>query len=74
MQQRTRLDHDRPCLACGAPWAWVEQTVEAAETDSPLEWVRVRGDCSARCLQTGKVTLEQANAALEERRLRGWSQ
>jgi hypothetical protein len=73
MRQRTRLDHDHPCLACGAPWAITEQTIEVAEQQGGSnDWRQVSGDCSARCVQTGRSTVEAANAALEARRARGW--
>jgi hypothetical protein len=72
MKQRTKLDRDHPCLACGAPWAIIEQTIEVAEPGLPDTWVPVSSDCSARCVQTGRSTVEAFNAGLNARRERGW--
>jgi len=72
VKQRTKLDHDHPCLACGAPWAIIEQTIQVEEPGVPDMWTKVRSDCSAQCVQTGRSTVEAFNAALEARRQRGW--
>ena len=72
MKQRTRMDDDHPCLACGAPWAVTEMAIEVAEPGIPDTWAPVSGNCSARCVETGQSTVEEFNAALDARRQRGW--
>jgi hypothetical protein len=72
MGQRSRRDSDHPCLACGASWEIVEEAVEVAEPGVPITWVPVGGNCSARCVENGRSSVDQFNAALNERRSRGW--
>jgi hypothetical protein len=59
-------------LACGASWAITEQAVEVAQPGVPDTWTKVVSDCSARCVQTGRSTVEAYNAALDARREVGW--
>jgi len=46
--------------------------IEVAEPGVPDMWTKVGSDCSARCVQTGRSTLEAFNVALGARRERGW--
>jgi hypothetical protein len=72
MRQRSRRDPDHPCLACFASWEIVEEAVEVAEPGVPITWVPVGGNCSARCAETGRSTVDQFNAALDRRRALDW--
>jgi hypothetical protein len=72
MKQQSRLDYDHPCLACGEPWEIIEQTIDVAEPGVPELWTPVRSSCSARCVETGRSSIETFNAALEARRQKGW--
>jgi hypothetical protein len=73
MSTRTELDHERPCLACGEPWDWVlTPTPPEAELPNQETWQVISGNCSARCVETGRVSVEEFNAALAERHRRGW--
>lgn len=68
-QQRSRLDHDHPCLACGRPWRTTEQAVRGTDRAQPVAWFDVRSDCGGECY---RWDLEAYSAAREERRRRDW--
>lgn len=69
MAQRTRLDEQHPCLACGAPWRITEQGIEVAEIAGPVKWAPIRGECSRGARAHD---LDEYNEALGERQKRGW--
>ena len=68
-KMRTRYDHERPCLACGAPWAVTEKGT-STQAFGPLTWQAVGGECSRG---HRAHPLADYDEGLAERRRRGWS-
>lgn len=66
---RYRVDPQRPCLACGAPWRIEEQALAFDRSGVPVRWELVMGECADRCWLTD---LQAYNSALRTRRDRGW--